>query len=113
MHKSMRGEAVNIMKYMAENETQVAIGNANMNARGDIIGPGGQVVKKKEDIAAEYHRGNPRAVKQVAIKNLDSQIMTPAQAVAQIQAQNKAAAAAPAADDAKAPAKARKISDSE
>lgn len=96
---SMRGEAVDVARYLAQNEKQVAIGNAKMNARGDIVGSGGQIVKAREAIAAEYHRANPKAVKHVSLKDISSEaIMTPAEAVEKALAAQKAAteAAAPA-----------------
>jgi hypothetical protein len=86
--KSMRGELVDFAKYIAQNEEAVAVGNARMNARGDIIGPGGTIVKKREEIAADYHRANPRAVKHVSIKDISAEIaITPEQAVKQIAEQ--------------------------
>lgn len=39
-----------------QHQHSVAIGNANMNARGDIIGRGGTVIKKREDLLAERER---------------------------------------------------------
>lgn len=84
--KSMRGETVDFAKYMAQNEDAIAVGNANMNARGDIVGPGGKVQKKREEIAAEYHAANPNAVRKVSIKDLTKEVLskdlpTPEQAV--------------------------------
>lgn len=115
---SMRGEMVDFTKYLAENEDAVAIGNARMNARGDLLGPGGTVMKKREDIAAEYHRANPNAVRKVSIKDLSSEVFqTPAETVKQLTEQRKAAneaaaaAAAKAEPAATADAKKRKLSD--
>lgn len=80
--RTMRGKMIDWTKYAAQHEEQVAIGNGMMNARGDLIGQGGKVVKKRDEIAAEYHRSNPKAVKKVSIKDLDSEVFkTPTQAV--------------------------------
>ena len=101
--QSMRGEWVDFTKYMAQNEEAIAVGNANMNARGDIIGPGGKVVKKREDIAAEYHAANPNAVKKVSIKDLAKEVLpTPAEVVKEMRAR----AAKPAETQTVSPAEA-------
>lgn len=79
---TMMGKVIDVGPLMAQNETAVAVGNANMNARGDILGPGGQIVKRKEQVAQEYHRHNPNAVKTVSLKEVQPDIfLTPADAV--------------------------------
>jgi hypothetical protein len=60
---SMRGKAVDMEKLNLKNENIPAVGNARMNARGDQLGPGGQVVKTREDMLKEYYEKNPRAVR--------------------------------------------------
>jgi hypothetical protein len=47
---------------LSKNETMPAVGNVRMNARGDELGAGGVVVKKREDIVAEYYEDNPNAI---------------------------------------------------
>lgn len=102
---SMRGVVVDMARYLAQNEDAIAIGNGMMNARGDLIGPGGRIVKKREEVAADYHRANPKAVRKVALKDLESEVFaSPAEAVAAItekakemRAAKEAADAAPAA----------------
>jgi hypothetical protein len=42
-----------------------AVGNVRVNARGDELGAGGQIVRKREDIVAEYYESNPKARKEV------------------------------------------------
>jgi outer membrane biosynthesis protein TonB len=46
---------VDIEKLRAANESVQAVGNMNVNARGDVIGPGGAVVTKKEKIIQKYY----------------------------------------------------------
>jgi hypothetical protein len=53
-HISMRGEVVDFNRLRIANAEKPALGNANMNARGDIIGQGGVVLKTQEQIDAEY-----------------------------------------------------------
>ena len=42
------------------NELEIAVGNAQVNARGDELGAGGKIVKKREDVPADYYRDNPK-----------------------------------------------------
>ena len=39
-----------------------AVGNARVNARGDELGPGGKIIRKKEDILRDYYADNPATV---------------------------------------------------
>lgn len=55
-HTSYRGQKIDMEMLKFQHQHSVAIGNANMNARGDIIGRGGTVVKKREDLLAERER---------------------------------------------------------
>lgn len=60
-YKSMRGKIVDMELLRKRNELTPAIGNARVNARGDELGPGGKIVRKREDIVREYYDKNPRA----------------------------------------------------
>jgi hypothetical protein len=64
-YKSMRGKEVDIEKLMRQNELMPAIGNMKVNARGDQLGPGGDIVKRREDIVADYYEGHPKPVEPV------------------------------------------------
>ena len=92
MYRTMQGRMVDIEKLRATNENVRAIGNMNVNARGDVLGPSGQIVKSKETIMKEYYeqpRGKaddtPAKAKSIAPRRVtipkeqitDSQIMTP------------------------------------
>lgn len=61
IHKTMQGKTVDMDKLMRQNEMMPAIGNVRVNARGDELGPGGKIIKKREDIMAEYYENNPKA----------------------------------------------------
>lgn len=58
VHRSMQGKLIDMEKLMRQNELMPAIGNVRVNARGDELGPGGKIIKKKEDIMAEYYNSN-------------------------------------------------------
>lgn len=51
-HKSARGKVVNFDELVHKNAKTIAVGNANLNARGDVVGRGGQVVETAEERAA-------------------------------------------------------------
>jgi len=57
VHRSMQGMDVDMEKLKAQNELALAVGNARVNARGDEIGPGGKIIRKREDIMQEYYKG--------------------------------------------------------
>ena len=46
-HKTMRGKAVNMDTLRIQNEKVIALGNMNVNAGGDELGPGGVVLKDR------------------------------------------------------------------
>jgi len=64
-HRSMQGRQVDMEKLMSQHELMPAIGNIRVNARGDELGPGGKIIKKREDIMAEYYDKNPKAISDI------------------------------------------------
>jgi hypothetical protein len=61
-YRSMQGKVVDLEKLLTKNEMTPAIGNVKVNARGDELGPGGRIIRKREEIIAEYYANNPTAV---------------------------------------------------
>jgi hypothetical protein len=57
----MQGKMIDMEKLISQNELMPAIGNARVNARGDELGPGGQIIRRREDIVAAYYEDNPAA----------------------------------------------------
>jgi hypothetical protein len=55
-YRSMQGKEIDMDKLIQVNETVPAVGNVRMNARGDELGPGGKVVKTREDIVSQYYQ---------------------------------------------------------
>jgi hypothetical protein len=51
----MQGRMVDMDKLMQQNELTPAVGNMRVNARGDELGQGGRIVRKREDVVAEYY----------------------------------------------------------
>ena len=78
---SAKGQEINFDLLSLQNENMIAIGNANLNARGDRLGHGGKIIETAEEIlmkaaqiqAADpttgYDQNNPKAVKMISIKD--------------------------------------------
>ena len=62
VYRTMQGKQIDMDLLRKKNELTPAVGNANVNARGDQLGPGGQIIRKREDIIKEYYKENPTAV---------------------------------------------------
>ena len=61
MYRTMQGRMVDIDKLRATNEDVRAVGNMNVNARGDVLGPGGTITATKEKVIAKYYE-QPRGM---------------------------------------------------
>ncbi len=55
MYRTMQGRMVDIEKLRAANESVRAVGNMNVNARGDVLGPGGQITTSKAEVMQKYY----------------------------------------------------------
>jgi hypothetical protein len=55
VYKTMQGKEIDLEKLRKKNELTLAVGNVRVNARGDELGPGGKIVKKREDVVKEYY----------------------------------------------------------
>lgn len=62
IYRSMQGKPVDMEALRTRNEMTVAVGNKLMNARGDELGPGGKIIKKRNEVVAEYYDTNPNAI---------------------------------------------------
>jgi hypothetical protein len=58
LRRTAMGSAVDIDQLRLANETTIAIGNAKTNARGDLLGAGGKVIKTRAQVMQEYHQMN-------------------------------------------------------
>ena len=54
-YRTMQGKELDLDKLRMKNEMTLAVGNVRMNARGDELGAGGKIVRKREDIMNDYH----------------------------------------------------------
>lgn len=69
LYKTMRGRPIDMLAIAAANADKQAIGNAKMNARGDILGPNGVVLRTQEQIEAEWRRNQQRQQEVAGISN--------------------------------------------
>lgn len=68
----MQGKEVDMNRLVNINELTPAVGNLKVNARGDELGAGGRIIRKREDILREAEANrivpdqiNVRAVEEV------------------------------------------------
>ena len=74
VYKTARGVSIDIEKLKLMNETTLAVGNAGVNARGDLI-KNGKVIKTREQIAQEtYNISGNNIVKKAKIKESEADI---------------------------------------
>lgn len=67
-YRSAQGRPVNLDAIIVLNEDEIALGNMNVNARGDELGPGGKVVRTRNQIMEEYYKlSTPVAIETEAV----------------------------------------------
>jgi hypothetical protein len=84
VYKTMQGKQVDMDLLRQRNELTPAVGNAKVNARGDELGAGGKIIRKKEELLKDYYASSKGVVDEQPVKK--SQHNTPtAQELAQWQ----------------------------
>lgn len=69
MRRTNRGITIDFDSIIAQQADVPAVGNMPVNARGDVLGENGTVVKSAHDRVREYYDENPTSVsKSVSIK---------------------------------------------
>ena len=58
IYRTAQGRSLDIERLRLQNELVPAIGNMRVNARGDQLGPGGKVVKNREQMIDEHYQNN-------------------------------------------------------
>tara|TARA_E500000178_G_scaffold316200_1_gene335734 strand:+ start:175 stop:504 length:330 start_codon:yes stop_codon:yes gene_type:complete len=67
VYKTMQGKSIDMDLLRQKNELTPAVGNARVNARGDELGPGGKIIKTREQILADYQNANPGVPDELAV----------------------------------------------
>ena len=78
VYTTMQGKQIDMDLLRKKNELTPAVGNARVNARGDELGPGGKIIRKREDIVKEYYRTQPVA-EEPAVATASTQTTTTVQ----------------------------------
>ena len=60
--KTANGKSIDMDAMMLKNEDTIAVGNRKVNARGDELGKGGNVVKTRDDAMRDYYAPDPEHV---------------------------------------------------
>ena len=58
VYRTANGKTVDLDGLILTNEKTIAVGNMNVNARGDELGPGGKVVATRNQSMDDYYRLN-------------------------------------------------------
>jgi len=66
VYRSAQGNLVDMEKLRLANEDTIAVGNMKVNARGDQLGPGGRIVKTRNQVMKEYYQLNTPSNAKVA-----------------------------------------------
>lgn len=61
IYRTMQGKEIDMDALLEKNELMPAVGNVRVNARGDELGAGGKIVRKREEVIAAYYEHNPNA----------------------------------------------------
>ena len=57
IYRTAQGKQIDLDLLIKRNELTPAIGNARVNARGDELGPGGQILRSREEVIKDYYNG--------------------------------------------------------
>ena len=68
IYKTMQGKQIDMDLLRQRNELTPAVGNAKVNARGDELGPGGKIIRKKEDVLKDYYENSSSMPEEIAVR---------------------------------------------
>jgi hypothetical protein len=55
VYRTANGKIIDMDLLRQKNELTPAVGNARVNARGDELGPGGKIIRSKEEILKDFY----------------------------------------------------------
>lgn len=83
-YQTFQGKKIDMDTLRQRNELTPAVGNARVNARGDELGPGGKIIKKRDDVIRDYYEEHPQAAPdEVAQVEQTAEVAEPVQTKAQ------------------------------
>lgn len=56
LYRSAMGRAVDMESLRLANEEIIAVGNMRVNARGDELGPGGEITRTRNEVMNDYYK---------------------------------------------------------
>ena len=65
-----KGKVLNMAALASANEKEIAVGNMDVNARGDVLKPGrrGEIIIQNEEVQQAYYEASTPASEKVSIK---------------------------------------------
>ncbi len=69
IYKSANGQVIDLDLLRQQGELTPAVGNAKVNARGDLLGPGGQIVKTRDEVLRDFYAAaEEKAARSASVK---------------------------------------------
>ena len=76
VYKSMQGKTIDMDLLRQRNELTPAVGNAKVNARGDELGLGGKIIRKKEEVLKEYYQNSSTMPDEMPVRKSQKKDLT-------------------------------------
>lgn len=92
VYRTALGKQIDIDSLRLANENTIAVGNMKVNARGDELGPGGEVIRSRNEVMNEYYAMNQATVNKAPVSAISE-----TQAIQSAQQQQEQRAATPRA----------------
>jgi len=82
IHKTAKGKVVDMQRLANQNELTLAVSNVKINARGDELGPGGEIIRKEfaspSGVPVQQSSGTHIPVQKTAPRQPAPRVQTPA-----------------------------------
>jgi hypothetical protein len=72
VYRSANGKTVDMDMLRQRFEMTPAVGNARVNARGDELGPGGKIVRKREEVLRDYYEASQAHIQDEVIPRAEA-----------------------------------------
>lgn len=75
VYKSALGRAIDMDSLRLFNEETIAVGNMRVNARGDELGPGGEILRTRNEVMADYYKLNTPVIAKSVRAEVDEEVV--------------------------------------
>lgn len=75
--KTAKGVSFDMARFTQNKSDEVALGNMSVNARGDVLGKGGKIEVKREEIIRDYYREEPATSIEAPLSSIAPTAPTP------------------------------------